>query len=82
MRAVEALNWIKDEENYALIKEAFDSTSRYAQLVSVFPKVAGRDLFLRFAARTGDAMGMNMISKGTDKAIKKLAGNRLSKKNS
>jgi hydroxymethylglutaryl-CoA reductase (NADPH) len=51
------------------MKEAFESTSRFAKLVSLKTALAGRTLFVRFATRTGDAMGMNMISKGTEKAL-------------
>ena len=36
---------------------------RYARLQSVKGVVAGRLLFVRFVATTGDAMGMNMVSK-------------------
>lgn len=36
---------------------------RYARLQSVKGVVAGRLLFVRFVASTGDAMGMNMVSK-------------------
>lgn len=36
---------------------------RFARLQSVKSVVAGRLLFIRFVATTGDAMGMNMVSK-------------------
>jgi len=47
------------------VKEKFASTSSYARLTSIKIRVAGRAVFLRFKSTTGDAMGMNMISKGT-----------------
>ena len=67
--AAAALAWIDSEEGYSIMKEAFESTSRFAKLVSLKTALAGRTLFVRFATRTGDAMGMNMISKGTEKAL-------------
>jgi hydroxymethylglutaryl-CoA reductase (NADPH) len=53
-RAVAAYNWLSNEENYLEIKKAFDSTSRYARLQSIKPKVVGKYLFIRFAAKTGN----------------------------
>ncbi|EAU81445.1 hydroxymethylglutaryl-CoA reductase [Coprinopsis cinerea okayama7 len=67
--AAEAKAWIASEEGYGIIKEAFESTSRFARLLSLKTNLAGRTLFVRFKTATGDAMGMNMISKGTEKAL-------------
>ncbi|KAH7926257.1 hypothetical protein BV22DRAFT_1119007 [Leucogyrophana mollusca] len=67
--AAEAKAWIDSEEGYQIIKEAFESTSRFAKLQRLKTAMAGRTLFVRFATTTGDAMGMNMISKGTEKAL-------------
>ncbi|EKM75627.1 hypothetical protein AGABI1DRAFT_64187 [Agaricus bisporus var. burnettii JB137-S8] len=70
--AAQAKAWIASEEGYATLKTAFESTSRFAKLQSLKTTLAGRTLFVRFATATGDAMGMNMISKGTEKALEAL----------
>eukprot|EP01006_Ploeotia_vitrea_P049565 TRINITY_DN67357_c0_g1_i1.p1 TRINITY_DN67357_c0_g1~~TRINITY_DN67357_c0_g1_i1.p1 ORF type:complete len:485 (+),score=271.21 TRINITY_DN67357_c0_g1_i1:39-1493(+) len=57
------------EEHLDQVQEQFNSTSRFARLQEVKAFVAGRLVYLRFRASTGDAMGMNMVSKGTDKAL-------------
>lgn len=36
---------------------------RFARLQRLQIGLAGRNLYIRFSSRTGDAMGMNMISK-------------------
>lgn len=38
---------------------------RFARLQKLHCALAGRTVFLRVECRTGDAMGMNMVSKGT-----------------
>lgn len=73
MDAAAAQEWINRTENFYTIKKAFDSTSRFARLQSIKCSLAGRYLFLRFVASTGDAMGMNMLSKGTELALEELA---------
>ncbi|KAJ0170357.1 hypothetical protein K1T71_014285 [Dendrolimus kikuchii] len=72
IRAHECRQWLDNKDNYALIKEAFDSTSRFAKLQEVHIGVDGATLYLRFRATTGDAMGMNMVSKGAENALKLL----------
>ena len=67
--AADAQAWIATEEGYGTIKEAFESTSRFAKLRDLKTAMAGRTLYVRFATATGDAMGMNMISKGTERAL-------------
>lgn len=36
---------------------------RFARLQRLHIALAGRNLYIRFQSKTGDAMGMNMISK-------------------
>ncbi|XP_044765222.1 3-hydroxy-3-methylglutaryl-coenzyme A reductase-like isoform X2 [Coccinella septempunctata] len=69
-KASEAMKWMQTPDNFAVMKKNFDSSSRFARLDKILVKIAGRYLFVRFVARTGDAMGMNMISKGTEISLK------------
>ncbi|XP_048475420.1 3-hydroxy-3-methylglutaryl-CoA reductase a isoform X2 [Rhincodon typus] len=70
--AAEVKTWLENPEGFQIMKEMFDSTSRYARLQRLQIGLAGRDLYIRFQSKTGDAMGMNMISKGTEKALSRL----------
>jgi hydroxymethylglutaryl-CoA reductase (NADPH) len=63
MKAAECKEWLEEEENFMTIKRAFDATSRFAKLETIKCCVAGRNLYIRFSSKTGDAMGMNMLSK-------------------
>ncbi|CAJ1010759.1 putative Hydroxymethylglutaryl-coenzyme A reductase [Leishmania naiffi] len=60
------------EERFDMLKEAFESTTRFGKLQSIKCAMAGRQVHMRFSAFTGDAMGMNMITKGCDKALRVL----------
>ncbi|KXN72343.1 hypothetical protein CONCODRAFT_77852 [Conidiobolus coronatus NRRL 28638] len=64
--------WL-DGEGFDIVKAAFDSTSRFGRLSTLKTAMAGRSLFIRFSTTTGDAMGMNMISKGVEKALSIVA---------
>ncbi|KAJ3227012.1 3-hydroxy-3-methylglutaryl-coenzyme A (HMG-CoA) reductase isozyme [Clydaea vesicula] len=73
--AVACKLWIENANNYSVIEEAFNSTSRFARLKKIKSTVSGKYLYLRFVTVTGDAMGMNMISKGTEKSLSVLQDN-------
>ncbi|PGH08700.1 hydroxymethylglutaryl-CoA reductase (NADPH) [Polytolypa hystricis UAMH7299] len=68
-RAGAAKVWLDSEEGQTVMKNAFNSTSRFARLQSMKTALAGTYLYIRFKTTTGDAMGMNMISKGVEKAL-------------
>ncbi|KAL9115706.1 MAG: hypothetical protein Q9227_000074 [Pyrenula ochraceoflavens] len=68
-RAADAKNWMDSDEGQRVVKDAFNSTSRYARLQSTKSAQAGSYLYIRFKTTTGDAMGMNMISKGVEKTL-------------
>ena len=70
--AKQAADWILEPDNLEKLRMQFESTSRFAKLKSISPKQAGKLLFLRVVAATGDAMGMNMISKGCEKMLQFL----------
>ncbi|XP_071757538.2 3-hydroxy-3-methylglutaryl-coenzyme A reductase-like [Centroberyx gerrardi] len=71
-RAAEVKAWLETSDGFCIIKEAFDQTSRFARLEKLLISLAGRNLYIRFQSQTGDAMGMNMLSKGTEQAVRRL----------
>ncbi|CAF1302306.1 unnamed protein product, partial [Didymodactylos carnosus] len=73
-QAYHAFNWLDD--NFDLLKTTFDKTSSYAKLISIKKNICGKLLFIRFVATTGDAMGMNMISKGVSEVLSLLQSTR------
>ncbi|XP_067279812.1 3-hydroxy-3-methylglutaryl-CoA reductase b [Pseudorasbora parva] len=71
-RAAEVKGWLESSEGFSDIKQAFDHTSRFARLDRLQVSLAGRNMYIRFQSQTGDAMGMNMLSKGTEEALSRL----------
>ena len=72
-RAGAAKLWLDSEDGQKTMKIAFNSTSRFARLQSMKTAMAGTYLYIRFKTTTGDAMGMNMISKGVECALNVMA---------
>ena len=67
--SAELKRYIDSTPGFQAIKEEFESTSRFAKLQQIKVCLAGKLAYLRFVTTTGDAMGMNMISKGTEKSL-------------
>ncbi len=61
------VEWVK--ENFMRLKEKAEGTTHFGKLLSIEPYVAGRNVYLRFAYDTKDAMGMNMVTIATDAAV-------------
>ncbi|KAG6001319.1 hypothetical protein E4U21_004509 [Claviceps maximensis] len=72
-RAGAAKLWLDSETGQNTMKKAFNSTSRFARLQHMKTALAGTNLYIRFKTTTGDAMGMNMISKGVEHALTVMA---------
>nr|WNN28540.1 putative 3-hydroxy-3-methylglutaryl-coenzyme A reductase [Phoma sp.] len=71
-KAARAKRFIDLDTTQAHLKHIFSLTTRHGRLVEVTVRMAGPYLYLRFSARTGNAMGMNMLSKGCDAILNDL----------
>lgn len=68
--------WLDSGADQAVMKYAFNSTSRSARLQSLRTTIFGTNVIFdskQTPANTGDAMGMNMISKGVEHALHVLS---------
>lgn len=68
-RAAELKFYLEHPNNYDNLSLIFNSTSRFAKLQGIKCAIAGRNLYIRFCCSTGDAMGMNMVSKGVQNVL-------------
>jgi len=73
IRASELKKFIDSAEGFEKMREEFNSTSRFARLKEIKVAIAGKNVYMRFKASSGDAMGMNMASKGTEKCLVALS---------
>ncbi|KAH9603557.1 hypothetical protein KSS87_016544 [Heliosperma pusillum] len=69
VRAAELKFFLEDSANFDTISHMFNKSSRFARLQNVKCAIAGKNLYIRFACSTGDAMGMNMVSKGVQNVL-------------
>ena len=46
-----------------------DRSSRFGRLQGIQCAIAGKNVYMRFRCSTGDAMGMNMVSKGVQNVL-------------
>lgn len=67
-----AINWLTSPENKLKIQKAFRSSSKHTNLIDYTLERIGREIHIRFEAHTGDAMGMNMCTKGAEFALKEM----------
>uniref|UniRef100_A0ACD5YEB1 Uncharacterized protein n=1 Tax=Avena sativa TaxID=4498 RepID=A0ACD5YEB1_AVESA len=68
-RAAELKGFLENPANYDTLSVVFNRSSRFARLQGVKCAMAGRNLYMRFTCSTGDAMGMNMVSKGVQNVL-------------
>jgi len=72
MEAADLKLWCETPTNFSKLQAAFESTTSFGKLKSCQPTVAGRNVYLRLVCFAGDAMGMNMVSKGSLAVIELL----------
>lgn len=72
MEAADLKLWCEEPANFLKLKAAFESTTSFGKLNACHPTVAGKNVYLRLVCFSGDAMGMNMVSKGSLAVIELL----------
>lgn len=68
-RAADLKAYVESSANFDTLSVVFNRSSRFARLQSIQCAMAGKNLYLRFTCSTGDAMGMNMVSKGVQNVL-------------
>nr|AOO95898.1 3-hydroxy-3-methylglutaryl-CoA reductase [Dendrobium nobile] len=68
-RAAELKFFLEEPTNFDNLSVIFNRSSRFARLQDIQCALVGRNLYMRFSCTTGDAMGMNMVSKGVQNVL-------------
>ncbi|XP_058777650.1 3-hydroxy-3-methylglutaryl-coenzyme A reductase 1-like [Vicia villosa] len=68
-RASQLKFFLEDPLNFDSLAHTFNKSSRFARLQNIKATIAGKNLYIRFTCSTGDAMGMNMVSKGVQNVL-------------
>ncbi|KAK8627069.1 hypothetical protein V6N13_134697 [Hibiscus sabdariffa] len=68
-RAADLKLYLEDPNNFETISIVFNRSSRFGRLQGIKCAIAGKNLYMRFTCSTGDAMGMNMVSKGVQNVL-------------
>ncbi|XP_020266967.1 3-hydroxy-3-methylglutaryl-coenzyme A reductase 3-like, partial [Asparagus officinalis] len=68
-RSAELKFFLEEPANFETLALIFNRSSRFARLQGIQCSLAGRNLYMRFSCSTGDAMGMNMVSKGVQNVL-------------
>jgi hydroxymethylglutaryl-CoA reductase (NADPH) len=68
-RAAKLKFFLESPQNFETLSMVFNRSSRFARLQTIKCAIAGKNLYIRFCCSTGDAMGMNMISKGVQNVL-------------
>ncbi|XVF44669.1 hypothetical protein PTKIN_Ptkin02bG0142700 [Pterospermum kingtungense] len=68
-RAADLKLYLEDPENFETLAVVFNRSSRFGRLQGIKCAIAGKNLYMRFTCATGDAMGMNMVSKGVQNVL-------------
>ena len=71
---VKLIKWVESGEGLEFLAKAFSKSTKHGKLKDVKCYTAGRDVFLRFRAFTGAAMGMNMVTIAAEAAVEELIG--------
>lgn len=68
-RAAQLKFFMEDPLNFETLSLIFNRSSRFGRLQDIKCAIAGKNLYMRFSCSTGDAMGMNMVSKGVQNVL-------------
>lgn len=60
------------QQRFDELSDVVGEQSRFAQLIEIHPEVVGSLLFVRFAFRTGDASGHNMVTASSDELMGRI----------